>query len=236
MTMKMISPYILISFFLCLFTSGINAQQPVKNYEAAWKKVEEFVKKGLPKSALAEVKNIYVLAKKENQDAQVIKSLVYMTSLQTENREDNEVFSITAIEKEIATSKEPVTAILNSLLADMYWNYYQQNRWKLFNRTQTVDFIKTDIATWDAEDFHRKIGELYLLSLKNEKLLQQTKLAPFDAILIKGNMRHLRPTLFDLLAHRALDYFENDERDISRPAYAFEINQAEAFDPAAEFI
>src|SRR5688500_17580098 len=120
MTMKMFSPYILIPIFLCLFTSGINAQQPVKNYETAWKKVDEFVKKGLPKSALVEVKKIYELAKKESQDAQVIKSLVYMTSLQTEIREDNDVFSITEIEKEIATSKEPVTSILNSLLADMY--------------------------------------------------------------------------------------------------------------------
>ena len=45
-----------------------------------------------------------------------------------------------------------------------------------------------------------------------------------------------RPTLFDLLAHRALNYFENDERDINKPAYAFELDQASAFDPAADFI
>ena len=74
------------------------------------------------------------------------------------------------------------------------------------------------------------------LRYNEEKLLQQTKLEPFDAIIIKGNVRHLRPTLFDLLAHRALTYFENDERDITKPAYAFEIDQASAFDPAADFI
>ena len=159
-----------------------------------------------------------------------------MTGLQSENREDNEVLSIREIEKEIIGSKEPVTSILNSLLAEMYWNYYQQNRWDLYNRTKTTDFKKDDIATWGAEDFHKKIGELYQRSLKEEKLLQQTKLAPFDAIIIKGNVRHLRPTLFDLLAHRALGYFENDERDINKPAYAFEIDQASAFDPAADFI
>src|SRR4029077_4741893 len=39
-----------------------------------------------------------------------------------------------------------------------------------------------------------------------------------------------------LLAHRALDYFKNDERNITRPAYAFEIDEASAFDPAADFI
>ena len=145
-------------------------------------------------------------------------------------------FPSAEIEKEIAVSKEPVTSILNSLLAEMYWNYYQQNRWDLYNRTQTTNFKKEDIATWTAADFHKKIGELYLASLQQEKLLQQTKLEPFDAIIIKGNVRHLRPTLFDLLAHRALNYFENDERNITKPAYAFEIDQASAFDPAADFI
>ena len=30
---------------------------------------------------------------------------------------------------------------------------------------------------------------------------------PYDAIILKGNVRHLRPGLYDLLAHRALEYF-----------------------------
>ena len=37
-----------------------------------------FTEKGLPKSALEEVKKIYTLAKAEKQDAQVIKALVYI--------------------------------------------------------------------------------------------------------------------------------------------------------------
>ena len=37
-------------------------------------------------------------------------------------------------------------------------------------------------------------------------------------------MRKLRPTLYDLLAHRALNYFKNDERTITKPAYSFEID------------
>ena len=55
-------------------------------------------------------------------------------------------------------------------------------------------------------------------------------------IIVKGNTRNIRPTLYDLLAHRAIEYFNNDERDIKKPAYAFEIDQASAFDPAADFI
>ncbi|MBL0135752.1 MAG: hypothetical protein IPP79_18150 [Chitinophagaceae bacterium] len=38
------------------------------------------------------------------------------------------------------------------------------------------------------------------------------------------------------MAHKTLEYFENDEQDIDKPAYAFEISQAAAFAPAKEFI
>ncbi|HET6995516.1 MAG TPA: MG2 domain-containing protein, partial [Chitinophagaceae bacterium] len=183
-----------------------------------------------------EVRKIYTLAKKEKLDVQVIKSLLFMTLLQDQNRESNKDSSIRDMEKELATSQEPAASILSSLVAELYLNYYQSIRWTLYNRTQTVNFKKDDIATWGTEDFHKKIGELYLRSIKNEKLLQQTHLEPFDAIIEKGNVRHLRPTLYDLLAHRALPYFENDERDLKKPAYAFEIDQASAFDPAADFV
>ncbi len=219
---------------LLSFTSP--AQAPVTPYQKEWKQVNELVIKQLPKSALEQVKKIYQLAKKQKQDAQVIKTLVYMTGLQAENTENAEAKSIADMEREIATSSEPAKSILNSLLAEMYWNYYQRQRWQFYNRTQTQKFKKEDISTWTADDFHKRIGELFLSSIKNATLLQQTELEPYDAIIIKGNVRHLRPTLFDLLAHRALQYFKNDERDITRPAYAFEINDAAAFDPAANFI
>ncbi len=240
--MKLIKISLLFVTLFSIFNMDADSQS-IKNYETSWKRVDEFIKKNLPKSALAEVKKIYQNAKKDAatgspQDAQLIKSLVYITGLQAETREDNEVFSISEIEKEIIAhaAKETVSAILNSLLAEMYWNYYQQNRWDLYNRSETSDFKKEDISTWSTDDFHKKIGDHYLASLKNEKLLQQTSLQAYEAIIVKGNVRHLRPTLFDLLAQRALVYFKNDERDISNPAYAFEIDQASAFDPAADFI
>lgn len=210
--------------------------QTIKNYEEDWKAVEQHINKGLPASALEAVKKIYAKAKKEKQDAQIIKSLVYMSELQQENREDNETKRIAEIEKEIAISKEPSTSLLNNYLAGLYQQYYNNNRYKLYNRTNTVDFKKEDIATWTTDDFHKKISSLYLASIVNENLLHQTKLTPYDALITKGNMRQLRPTLYDLLAHRALQYFKNDERDISKPEYAFQINQAEAFATAEEFV
>src|SRR5262245_44163009 len=97
-------PYRILFVFLFIFSilnSNVLSQAPIKNYDKEWKKVDDLVKKNLPKSALEEVKKIYSLAKKEKQDAQVIKSLVYMVGLQNQNREDNDILSIKELEKEM---------------------------------------------------------------------------------------------------------------------------------------
>jgi len=225
--------FVFIFLFIFLQT---NLFAQANDYSKQWKQVDELTKKGLTKSALDETVKIYETAKKENNDPQIIKALLYRITLGRNLEENANVKSIALIEKEIQSSKQPAASILNSILAEMYWNFLQQNRYKLYNRTQTVDFKKDDILTWGIQDLHKKIGDLYRASIKEEKLLQQTKLGPLDAIIIKGNVRYLRPTLYDLLAHRGLDYFKNDERDITKPAYAFEIKDEKAFAPAKEFV
>ncbi|MBX2926021.1 MAG: alpha-2-macroglobulin [Chitinophagaceae bacterium] len=231
--------HLLLCLLSCLLFFYAKSQTKMNTYDSAWKKIDELIqKKGLVKSAAAEVDKIYDRAKKEKNEPQFIKALLYKLSLPTGQTvtENQEVFQIKNIEKEISAAAEPAKQILQSVAAEMYWNYFRQNRWNLYDRTNTVNFNKEDIATWTIDDLHKKISELYLASLHNEKLLQQVKLETYEPILIKGNTRQLRPTLYDLLAHRALDYFENDERDVTRPAYAFTISENAAFDPVADFI
>lgn len=234
---KYLSTTIIILFILTIFSSStINAQKRMDDYTTQWTKTEELQKKGLPKSALEEVNKIYNMAKKSKNEAQIIKALLYKIILQQNLEENASENSITKFESEIMQQTGAAKAILQSITAQMYWNYFQQNRYKFYSRTNTENFDKKDIATWTIDDLHQKISELYLASLKEDKLLKSTLLSTFDPIIIKGNVRQLRPTLFDLLAHRALDYFKNDERNISRPAYAFKINDPKAFAPVNEFI
>lgn len=227
------------SFFLTLFvlfSLCSTAQQKKTNYDLWWKKTDSIAfKKGLTQTALKEVKAIYTQAKKEGNEAQSIKALLYQLQLEETTTDNNDNKSFALLEKEIAATSGAGKSILLSILAAKYNMYFQQNRWKLYDRTQTVSFKKEDIATWGAADLHRKTGELYLASLKNTSLLQQTRLEPFEPLIEKGNVRYLRPTLYDLLAFRALDYFSSDERDVIKPAYSFEINDARYFAPAAAF-
>jgi len=229
---------LIANFFLFAISfMALSQAQPTFNYDASWKKVDELInKKGLPESALKEVKAIYAAARKEKNSAQLIKALVFQLNIQQQKEEDATVKGILEVEKEISISAEPVKSILSNLLAEAYWQYLQNNRWKFYNRTNTKAFSKDDLETWTIDEFHHKISTLYLSSVKEEKLLQQTRLENFEPIINKGNKRYLRPTLYDLLVHRAIAYFENDERSITKPADAFEINSATAFNPAADFI
>ena len=219
-----------------IFISIITYAQTPKKYESAWKKIDSLSEKGLNKSALTEVNKIYAQASKEKNDVQLIKALIYQMQLNEDLEEKANEKNLKQIEKEIVTASEPAKSILESIAAGSYWNYFRQNRWRLYSRTQTANFVKDDIATWGITDFHKKITALYLESIRNEKLLQQTELTNYDPIIIKGNVRYLRPTLYDLLANQALEYFEDDERDIIRPAYQFQITENAAFDPATDFV
>ena len=199
------------------------------NYERAWKKVDSLINRGLTRSAIDEVDKIYASAKKNGKnDGEIIKSLIYKLSLD-ERINDDPLNAIKTWEKEAIASTEPTKSILRSIEAEAYWNYFMRNRTRLYNRTETTNFKKDDIATWGVSDFHKKISQLYLESLHDEKLLQETRLEPFDAAIRKGNVRYLRPTLFDLLTHRALEYFKNDEPDVTNPSLTFELSDPAVF-------
>lgn len=205
-------------------------------YNSMWKITDDLVKKnGLPQTALAQVEKIYQKAKKEKQYAQVIKALIYKVSLADQVEENVASANVLQIEKEIRTAEPVPAAILHSLLADTYKSYFIQNRYKLYNRTQTVAAVAGNLDTWTIADFQNQIASEYGKSLAAEKLLQQTSLQAYDAIITKGNTPNLRPTLFDLLANRALAHFRNEERDISKAAYAFEIDDPAYFSPATAF-
>lgn len=234
-TMKKFSFFCLPLLLLILFAMNASGQT-IKNYDPEWKKVDDFIRKGLPKSALEEVEKIYILAVRDKQEAQIIKALVYRVNVQDETREDNAAQAIKELEKELAGKSPAVQSILHSLLAGVYQGYYDEHRWELRNRTETTDFNKEDVATWTSGDLYTRIIYHYRQSIANAKVLQQTVLAPYDAIINKGNVRHLRPTLYDLLVHRALDYLQAADYESNRPIYAFEMDLASAFDPAADFI
>ena len=226
---------ILLITALSIFSLAVFSQQK-DTLEDKWKHIDSLLEKeGLPQSALKEVDIIYNAAKKNDNDVHLVKALIYKMAISDRLSDEGKYDNIKLIEQEITQAKEPARSILHSIAGGSYWRYLQMNRWQFYNRTRITNIKSDDIATMDISELYKKISDHYVASLNNEELLKKTLLGKYDPILIKGNVRHLRPTLYDLLAFRAVDFFRNDERYLTKPSYAFEISDSMAFADAASF-
>lgn len=224
---------LLLTVVFLVIASAASAQ---RQYVNEWKRIDSLIEKtGLIKTALKEVNAIYSRAKKENNDVQAIKVLIYRMQLNDELSDSGRYENIALLEKEIASAKEPARSILHSIAGSSYWRYLQTNRWQFYRRSTTKGYDSKDISTWSLEQLYERITAHFDKSISNTKLLQGLKLEKFEPIIIKGNVRYLRPTMFDLLAFKALDYYRNSERYITQPSYAFEISDSNAFAEAAIF-
>ena len=228
--------HLVAAALITLMMTALQAQKkPMDKYTAAWKEVETLVeKKNLPESALRETKKIYGWAKKEGNEPQELKALVYMQTLSRTNTEDGDVSGILMLQKELRTATGNKKSLLHSILASAYWQYLQENRWSLYDRSQTIE-KSGDIRTWTIKDLHDEIGLNFLKSISNKKALQSVRVSAYDPLIIKGNQRRLRPVLYDLLAQAALKYFSDNERDLTSYAGSFLIDDPAAFAPAATF-
>ncbi len=207
------------------------------DYDKEWKTVDSLAKKGLNKSALELVDALYEKALKDENAAQQVKALIHKVKFASFMEEDALLKSMAELEDEARVSTFPAKPILHSMLAQMYWQYYQNNRWRFMDRSETVNFKNEDVATWTLEHLVRRVDEHYQASLQPGDSLMGVRLDVFDAVLQHGeHTRSLRSTLYDFLAHRAIDFYMNTEPQITRPAYKFEVEGKEYFAPAREFI
>ncbi|MBJ6366839.1 alpha-2-macroglobulin family protein [Snuella sedimenti] len=218
-----------------LFTNFTYAQVP--NYENLWEQVEHFEMEGLPKSALKIVTNISKQATKDNNAAQQIKVMLYKSKFALVLEEEAQLNIIEDFKAEIAKSSFPKKNILENLLANLYWQYFQQNRWQFYNRTKTeTKASPEDFRTWDLQTLFEAIHIHYQNSLQNGLLLQLESLDSYDAILeTQKDSKIYRPTLYDFLSHNALDFYKTNENSITKPSYKFEIDNPDLLGDSKTF-
>jgi hypothetical protein len=217
-----------ISLFFILLFSFI-AQAQTQDYNKLWKTVEQFEMDGLPKSALKIVDDISKQADKDHNTTQQVKALIYKSKFTLILEEDAQLSIINSFKTAISKSDFPKKNILENMLANLYWQYFQQNRYTFYNRTKTTEKVDaTDFRTWDLQTLFSEINKQYENSLQNEVKLQQEPLSNYDDILtLQKDSKLYRPTLFDFLNHNALDFYKTNETSITKPAYKFEIDNPE---------
>ncbi|MDZ4203865.1 MAG: alpha-2-macroglobulin family protein [Bacteroidales bacterium] len=222
------------------FASGNSPQKSStinsKSFEGRWVKADSLKKAGMPQAALPVVEAIIADARKAKAQPTMIKAIIYKMALWSEYEQDYPEKSISLLDAEIQQADMPSYSILHSLQGEMYWRYFEQNRYRVFDRTALVSTPGNDIKTWDARAILQKASEHFQESLKDSDELKKTDVGDLYAIIEKKEeSRRYRPTLFDLLAHRTLDFYMQEE-PYSMPALkSFVLDKEIYFDEANAF-
>jgi len=204
-----------------------------------WKKVEKAIQKGLPKSAIEALDPIIASAIQDKAYPEAIKALAQKIQLEGTIQGNKPEEKVTRLAAEIAKAPAEMKPVLQAILAHSYWQYFQQNRWRFVQRTQTGEAPGSDFTTWDLPRIFLEIDKHFTDALSHEKELKAIPIATYNALLEKGAMPDAyRPTLFDFLAFDALAFYTSPEQAGAKVEDEFTIPAATSpiFAPAAEFL
>ena len=150
--------------------------------------------------------------------------MLYASKYALTLEEDAQLNIVNDFKTEIDRASFPTKNVLESYLANLYWQFFQNNRYQFYNRTKTEAKIDPeDFRTWDLTTLFHEVSIHFEASLENIEGLKKVSVSDFSAILNreKGSEDY-RPTLLDLLAHTALEFYKSTENNITRPADKFE--------------
>lgn len=115
-------------------------------------------------------------------------------------------------------------AIWHSCMAELLQQYYQQNQWRIMDRTPIEGSLPTDLNVWDLQTLVRQTLYHYQKSIENVELLSNIPIKDYKDLLDSLTSEAYRPTLYDFLAFRYLDYLSTSLRNMPVPSTPFDIN------------
>ena len=205
---------------------------------AQWQKVEEAQKNGLPKSAIEALEPIIAGALADHAYPEAIKALGRKIALEGNIQGNKPEEQVVRMNAALAAAPAEMKPVLEAILARWYWHYFQQNRWRLMQRTQTATAPGEDFQTWDLARILAEIDRHFTAALAGEQILKATPVSTYDELLPAGNVPDsYRPTLYDFLAHEALEFYQTGEQGAVKAEDAFELDaNSPIFADAVEFI
>lgn len=137
-------------------------------------------------------------------------SIINMSLAQSAISADRLPAQIDRIEKLRDESSDPAfKALLNSLLARIYSDVYNDDRWKYDGRDLPLTPLPEDYTLWSGEQFKHHIALLVNLSLADADALKKIPLREWAGPVAVDNASLVYyPTLYDFIASSAIDRLE----------------------------
>lgn len=115
-------------------------------------------------------------------------------------------------------------AVWHSCMARFLENYYHSNRYRILERTPVEGKLPADLNVWDLQTLVKQIVFHYQQSLRNEDYLIRIPIRDWAPVLDSVISVTYRPTLYDFLAFRALDFLNQRISEMPIPVTPFDIN------------
>ncbi|MBA4188712.1 MAG: hypothetical protein C0467_11995 [Planctomycetaceae bacterium] len=221
---------------IALVVTSYTAAQPPR--PDLWKQVAEADAKGLPLTGIKALEPIIEGAIKDKAYPEAIKAIAKKINLEGNIEGNKPEEKITRMQAEIEGRPAEMKPVMTAILAHWYWQYFQQNRWRFTQRTQTGNSPGEDIQTWDLPRIFAEIDKTFEKAIANEKELKATPIAQFAILLEKGSIPDkYRPTLYDFLAFDALSFYSSAEQAGAKPQDSFNLTaDSPIFDSLEKFL
>lgn len=201
---------ILFLFTLICFFSSMKAQN---YYDIQWKKIADNYSKGTYKSNLPLILDIQNRAIKEDNTIQLIKSLKAEFSIVNQTQDDTKNDAASQFFKKLESFDQKLNGenklVFSVLLGDFFNDYYNQNQWKINQRTNINNQDFSQIETWSKLDFKNFFTQHFAKLEKQNAALQNIKTAKYAEIFNQTENIDYFPSFYDYNALKNIDFLKN---------------------------
>ncbi|MPS72021.1 MAG: hypothetical protein E2590_02620 [Chryseobacterium sp.] len=200
----------LLVFLLIFATMNFSAQN---YYDQQWKKIEDNYKKGTYKSNLPIILEIQNQALKDNNAIQIIKSLKAEFSItkqtydDTKNDENSKFFS--KLQSTQTKLKGDEKQLFRLLTLEFIKDYYQNNSWKINQKTNIDNADLSQIETWSRLDFKNYLSKNYSELEKDNAALKKISMQKYKEIFDNPDNFEYFPTPSDWYNYNYIEFLRN---------------------------
>lgn len=183
-----------------------------QTYEKLWKQVEQAQQKSLPQTVVKLTEEICRKALDEKNSPQLLKAYLCRAAFQERLTPDSLYARLNEMERWVTTeTDETDRAILHSLLASEYADYWQSRRYTIAARTDLVtDDQPADIREWTPRQFVEKVETHATASTRQVTLLTRTSTDTYRPFVEQGEQSaYYSHDLYHLLVRRAINALQS---------------------------
>lgn len=240
-----------ITGWLWMTKPGQSEQSAISD-DPLWKAVTEALGQGQPKTALERLEPIAARAQQNDDAAEKIRVLATKIRLEVATSESSPDAHLKKMRAAIDAAGPALQPVLEAIHASWMWEFFQQHRWQFAGRTAVAEASPPvedaqppalpgpddDLLTWDLPRILQAVDGQFSRSLRAAELLKQVPIERYKKVLAMGTVPVIyRPTMYDILAHHALQFYTTAEQAGSRSAYAYDLlADSPVFSSADEFL